>query len=154
MLGCAQTAPLEERSTTGRLGVWVPNANVTLLHEEISGLGNPAFVVVSDPVTWNALWAQAWAGIGTPPSVRPIDFVVSSVVVVALGTRAGLGYRVSIDSVVATVSGSLLYATASAPGPGCSPSLGSSAPVHMVHYPGHPPVVDWQITTGLRTCGP
>jgi hypothetical protein len=86
------------------------------------------------------------------PLLPQIDFVLSSVIVVGLGKRMGPGYSVTIDSIVIHTTGSILFATAAQPGTQCDVSTGVSTPVHMVRFPGHPPIVDWRIAATRRDC--
>jgi len=150
---CARAAPFEPAGLDDdRLGAWTPDATATILHQAISKLDDPALVVVSDPSTWRALWTQAWGGIQLSPALPGVDFVLSSVIVVALGKRSGLGYSVTIDSVVVRTVGAVLYATELQPGAHCDTGAGDSAPVHMVLAPGHPPNFDWRVTPTRRDC--
>jgi len=150
--GCADVSVFEPQESSDRLGAWASDPSATILHTALSKLDDPTLAVVSDPATWRALWTQAWGGSQVSPTLPEIDFVLSSVVVVGLGKRAGLGYSVSIDSIVVRTAGSVLYATESRPGAHCDTSTGSSAPVHMVHAPGHLPVIEWRVGTISRDC--
>jgi len=143
-----------ETKAADRLGVWIPNAAATLLHEDQSRLDNPILAVVSSAPAWLALWTTTWSGVQPAPPLPQIDFVLISVIVVGLGKRSGLGYSVNIDSVVVHTGGAVLFATEFDPGARCNALSGNAAPVHMVVYPGHPPIVDWQIGTALRDCAP
>ncbi|MGH7560411.1 MAG: hypothetical protein ACRENB_05255 [Gemmatimonadales bacterium] len=150
---CSDAPPAGPQDPHDRLGVWLPSSGVTFLHSPRSGLENPTLIVVSFPAAWQALWSQAWGGASAAPPLPEVDFVLSSVVVVGLGKRAGLGYFVTIDSIVTRTTGAVLYATESLPGANCQ-SAGISAPVHMVHAPGHPPVVEWRMSMLRRDCPP
>jgi len=150
--GCADESVSEPRDPSDRLGAWAPDPSATILRTALSKLDDPTLAVVSDPATWRALWTQAWGGSQVSPALPEIDFVLSSVVVVGLGKRAGLGYSVSIDSIVVHTVGSVLYATESLPGAHCDSSTGTSAPVHMVHAPGHLPIITWRVGTIRRDC--
>jgi hypothetical protein len=149
---CDDVTRLAPQHTSDRLGVWVPEPGSTVLHTDQSKLGNPTLAIVSDPATWRALWTAAWGGMHAAPALPPVDFVLASVVVVGMGTRAGLGYAVTIDSIVAHTVGAVLYATETLPGAHCDISTSASAPVHMVHAPGHPPVVEWRVAPIRRDC--
>lgn len=59
-----------------------------------------------------------------------------------------------IDSIVQHVSGAVLYATEWQVGASCDLAVGPSAPLHMVHAPDHPPVIDWRVSVVRRDCGP
>lgn len=150
--GCDEAAPFEPQDSADRLGVWVPDPGATILHTSLSRLDDPTLTVVSYPAPWRALWTLAWGGTQASPALPAIDFVLSSVVVVGLGKRAGLGFSVTIDSIVVRTVGAVLYATESQPGARCDASTGTSAPVHMVHSPGHPPIIDWRVGTIRRDC--
>jgi hypothetical protein len=152
--GCDDVSRLAPRHTSDRLGVWVPEPGSTVLHTTQSKLSNPTLAVVSDAATWAALWTQAWGGMQAAPALPPVDFVLASVVVVGMGTRAGLGYAVTIDSIVAHTVGAVLHATETLPGAHCDISTSASAPVHMVHAPGHPPVVEWRVVPIRQDCSP
>jgi hypothetical protein len=149
---CAGAAQFGSSDSGDRLGAWIPDPRFTLLHTESSQLDNPTLAVVSDLPSWSALWAQAWGGAQDAPPLPQIDFVVSSVVVVGLGKRAGLGYAVTIDSIVVHVVGSVLFATESQPRTSCNPGSGFSRPVHMVLAPEHFPVTEWRMETIRRDC--
>ncbi len=127
-----------------------PGARSALL----AALVNPTLAVVADRATWRALWTQDWEGVQQPPTLPPVDFVLNSVRVVGLGRRGAMGYSVAIDSVVIDANGAVLFGTESDPGTGCGASMGTSAPVHMVPAPGHPPASEWRIATVRRDCGP
>jgi hypothetical protein len=150
--GCADVARFESQEPGGRLGAWVPDSNATILRTALSQLDDPTLAVVSYPADWRALWTQTWGGLEASPALPAVDFVLSSVVVVGLGKRAGLGYSVTIDSIVVRTVGSVLYATESLPGAHCGASSGFSAPVHMVLAPGHPPITDWRVGTITPDC--
>lgn len=150
--GCVGASQVDPQATSDRLGAWAPDASATVLHTAQSKLDDPTMVVVSDAAIWRALWTQAWGGLQASPTLPVFDFVLSSVVVVGLGRRAGLGFSVSIDSIVVRTRGSVLYATESQPGAHCDISTGASAPVHMVHAPGHLPIVEWRVDSLRRDC--
>src|SRR4030095_6286211 len=133
-----------------RLGVWVPNASETILRAEVTGLEDETMASVDTREDWETIWAKTWGGTPNPPSLPPIDFVLNSVVVAALGKRGGAGYSVSVDSVVTTTTGSVIYATTTSPGSRCNVTGPPSAPVHMVHFPGHPTLPVWRIANVLR----
>ena len=135
-----------------RLESWTPGASFTVLQTGQSGLENQTLTVVSYPPAWQEMWNRAWAGHQPQPALPSIDFVLSSVVVVGLGRRSGTGYSVSIDSIVTRVSGATLYATTIEPGLNCGTGTAISSPVHMVNAPGHPPIVEWRISTTRRDC--
>lgn len=110
--------------------------------------------VVSDPSGWQELWALTWSDSLPPPPLPTIDFVLTSVVVAGLGQRAGQGLAISVDSIVMRVTGAVAYATEAQPSAHCVGATGSAAPVHMVHAPGHPPVVAWVLSTNRVGCTP
>lgn len=151
--GCGDGSQLAPRDTADRLGAWVPDAGATILRTAFSKLDDPTLAVVSYAATWRALWTQTWGGAQVSPALPQVDFVLSSVIVVGLGRRAGLGYSVSIDSIVVHTVGAVLFATETQPGAHCDASTGASAPVHMVLAPGHLPVIDWRVGTIRRDCG-
>ena len=156
LLGCEQAAHFAPQDPSGdRLGSWAPDPGATILRSPLSSLDNPTLVVVSDSATWSALWSRTWAGDPQPqPGLPGMDFVLSSVVVVGLGRLPGPGYQVTIDSIVVHTGGAVLYATEGQPGSACSTAPGTSSPVHMVRSPGHPPVIDWHLTTMTDGCPP
>lgn len=151
-LGCAGGTPAEPAALDNRVGVWAPDPSATILHATQSGLDNPRLVVVGDRATWLALGTEAWAGMPQSPPLPELDFVLTAVVVVAVGRRAGPDYSVTIDSIVQYTAGAVRFATETQPGAGCDSSTGSSAPVHMAHMPGHPPVAEWRVGIDRRTC--
>lgn len=151
--GCAESLPLDAEPASDRLGVWIPGPAATLLSTPHSGLTNPTLAVVSSPAAWLTLWTSAWDGIAGSPPLPAIDFVLTSVVVVGLGSRAGRTHSVTIDSIVQHISGAVLYATEWQVAASCDLAPGSSAPLHMVHAPGHPPVRDWRVSVVGRHCG-
>ena len=110
--GCASPdEPLQGPSIRdNRLLVFIPDARMTVLRTAQSGLVDPTLSVVSDQPSWTRLWAAARTASDSavPPS---IDFVFYSVVAVGLGRRSGAGYSVTVDSVVAYLDGSVVYAT-------------------------------------------
>ena len=137
-----------------RLTAWAPNPSTTILQTTQSKRIDPMLAVVSTLPVWQNLWNETWGGVDAAPPLPQLDFVLSSIIVVGTGKRAGLGYSVAIDSVVLHASGAVLFATEAQPGAHCDPALVSSSPVHMVHYPGHPPIVDWRVSVVRRDCGP
>jgi hypothetical protein len=150
--GCSgdePTGPIPD--SNNRTGAWSPGPAATILHLSESGLENPRLAVVGDRATWASIWADAWKGTTAPP-LPEIDFVLMGVLVVGLGRRARPEYSVTIDSVVSYTNGAALYATEIQPSAACQSPAGSSAPVHMVLMPGHPPVNDWRIGISVRTC--
>lgn len=151
--GCVADAQLAPQEANDRLGSWAPDPSATILRTSLSSLENPTLVVVSYPAAWRTLWSEAWGGLEASPTLPVVDFVLSSVIVVGLGKRAGPGYSVTIDSIVVRTGGSMLHATEVQPGAHCSASGGPSAPVHMVQMPGHPPITGWSVETVSRDCG-
>ncbi|MGE0353856.1 MAG: protease complex subunit PrcB family protein [Gemmatimonadales bacterium] len=152
--GCGPASHFQPPDDGDRLGVWAPDPGSTLLQTAQSSLTDPTLAVVSDTSTWRPLWTRAWPGPQAAPQLPTIDFVLTSVVVVGLGTRAGLGYTVTIDSIVTRTAGATLFATESKPGSHCDTGTGISSPVHMVHAPGHPPVIAWDVRTISVDCIP
>jgi hypothetical protein len=151
-LACEGVVGDSTPTTSDRLASWAPGSNATILHTEVSALSNPTVAVVSDTGHWRALWTATWGGAQAAPPLPPLDFVLSSVVVVGLGHRSGLGYSVTIDSIVVHTVGAVLFATALEPGTACTDESGVSAPVHMVLAPDHPPIIDWQVQTSRGNC--
>jgi hypothetical protein len=149
--GCAGDEATAPAAGPNRTGAWAPVPSETILRVSASGLDNPRLAVVGDRATWESIWNDTWKG-ATKPPLPEIDFVLSGVLVVGTGRRAGPGYEVTIDSVVTYTNGASLYATELQPAASCQVQAGSSAPVHMVLMPGHPPVSDWRIGTSVRSC--
>jgi hypothetical protein len=147
-------ASFAPNDTGNRLGAWVPDSSATILHTSVSQLDDPTLSVVSTSAAWVSLWTQAWGGGQAVPPLPSVDFVLSSVIVVGLGKRAGPGYSVTIDSVVLHTVGAVLFATESQAGTNCAPLIGTSAAVHMVRAPGHFPVIDWQVSSIRQDCAP
>jgi len=151
-LGCAGETASEPTSLNNRVGTWTPDPSATVLRVTQSGLDNPRLVVIGDRATWVEVWTEAWQGMPNPPRMPEFDFVLTAVVVVGVGRRAGPDYTVTIDSIVQYTAGATLFATESQPGTGCDTSSGASAPVHIVHMPGHPPVTEWRVGINRHTC--
>ena len=151
-IGCEDARQAEPLEVTDRLGAWAPDAAATILRTGLSQLDDPTFAVVADTGAWRTMWARAWYS-EQLPDLPPMDFVLSSVLVVGLGRRGASGYSVAIDSIVARTVGSTLYATETQPGSHCSRADSTSAPVHMVRAPGHPAVVEWRVGTVTHDCG-
>ena len=149
---CTESSPLQSEAPSGRLGVWIPGPGATLLNTPLSNLNNPTLAIVSSPAAWLDVWTRAWGGVAGSPELPPIDFVLSSVVVVGLGSRAGRTQSVTIDSIVQHIVGAVLYATEWQVGASCDLATGLSSPLHMVHAPGHPPVIDWRVSVVGRDC--
>ncbi len=154
VLACSDAATLAPQEGSDRLGAWIPDSSATILRTSTSQLDDPILAVVSTRPEWTTLWVQAWGNAQAAPPLPQVDFVLASVLVVALGKRAGPGYSVTIDSVVVHTSGAVLFATEIQAGANCTPPPGPTAPVHMVLAPGHPPVTDWQVGTTRRDCTP
>ena len=152
--GCDPVSHFEPQDPGDRLGSWTPDPSATILRTALTGLDNLTVTVVSDAETWRALWSQTWGNAQAMPNLPGVDFVLSSVIVVGLGTRPSLGYSVTIDSVVVRTVGAVLYATETQPNPACPPATATSAPVHIVLSPGHPPVIDWHLQTIRGACPP
>ena len=148
---CEGDPGLTPDSVDDRLGVWAPEPANTILRAAQSGLESPRRIMVEDRNTWHALWTEVWEGTPNPPSLPFIDFVLASVVVVAAGQR-GPDYSVSVDSIVVYTRGGVAYVTESQPGAGCPIGTGTSSPVHMVHMPGHPPIMEWRVSTAVHLC--
>ena len=153
LAGCSSdetTAPTGTQNN--RTGSWTPTASATILRTSESGLENPRLAVVGDRPTWAEIWSETWKGAADAPPLPEVDFVLSGVLVVGIGKRARPDYSVTIDSVVTYANGAALYATEIQPSASCQATSGSSAPVHMVLMPGHPPVSDWRIGMSVRSC--
>ena len=152
LAGCSSQEVTLLGPQSNRTGSWTPTASATILRTSASGLENPRLAVVGDRATWVDIWTQTWRNVAQAPPMPEIDFVLSGVLVVGIGKRARPDHSVTIDSVVTYTNGATLYATEVQPGAACPTSGGSSAPVHLVLMPGHPPVNDWRIGMTVRSC--
>lgn len=150
--GCSLDTEFEPDRVPDRLGVWVPEPTATILRVAESSLRVPVFAIVVDSGAWRQIWTEAWAGTAAIPLLPFEDFVLTSVLVVGLGDRVGTGYSVSIDSVVSYTGGQVLFATETQPQHQCSGSAASTAPVHMVRVPNHPPPMDYRLRIVRRPC--
>ena len=116
-----------------------------------SGINDRRRVVISDPVTWAAVWAQANATNLQPPPVPAIDFDTEVVVLASMGTKNSGGYSIDIIS-AAVVDGQLrVVVRETSPGPGCMRTAALTAPVHIVRAPhgGAPAFIEQSFT---RNC--
>lgn len=149
-IGCGDATRPELRASSTRLGVWVPGPLATILQTSNSELRDQTFVVVEDAQAWRDTWTRTWPAVAPPD----VDFVLSSVIVVAMGRRNAPGYTVTIDSVVTRTNGATLHATETRMDASCGNVDPGRTPVHMVLVPDHPPVNEWLVRTTARTCGP
>lgn len=150
--GCSPDTRFEPDRVPDRLGAWLPEPSATILRVTESSLRVPTFAIVVDSGAWRQIWTEAWAGAAAMPRLPFEDFVLTSVLVVGLGERVGTGYSVSIDSVVSYTGGQVLFATETQPEHTCQGSAGSTAPVHMVRVPNHPPPMDYRLRVVRGRC--
>jgi hypothetical protein len=111
-------------------------------HGFYSGFTRPARVVIDNDADWRAAWATAYVGMS--PTVNPpaIDFTRSSIILVALGTRATGGYDIAVTRLASTPDYLYVEVTSTSPGSRCGTTQALTQPFDIVRIPRqHPPLV-------------
>jgi len=134
VIGCREpTATLAEIGA--RVSVFQPDSAATLIHEHWSGFRTASRLVVTDAISWGAVWRQAYASVSPQPPQRAVNFSTEAVIVASLGERGTGGFDIRVDSVVAHEGGIAVYLTTVAPGASCFTPQSLTQPVHAVRVP-------------------
>jgi hypothetical protein len=98
----------------------------------VSGMDQPARLVIRDADTWQAVWTQIYRGsspVYPPPS---IDFSREMLVVAALGTHSSGGYGILVDAAsVVDTDGTAIAVRSISPGPDCGVNAAFTEPVDI-----------------------
>jgi hypothetical protein len=115
------------------------------------GLGDPTRAVIRDSTEWSAFWTQAHSLMEPAPSLPPVNFADSMLLVAALGTRSTGGHNVTIDSVArgATLR---VFVTELTPAPDCMTTMAITWPVQVVRVPRFEGSVDFVEGHRVRPC--
>src|SRR2546427_8572505 len=84
-------------TTLFRSGQAVPFS--TLAKGFVSGMHEPAQIVIRSRDEWGAVWGRHAQAQGQPPSAPPVDFSGDMVVGIFMGQRATGGYEIAITRV-------------------------------------------------------
>ena len=92
-VACSSTATEAPEANAGaRLGVFVPEAGVTLARQDFSGMTARERLVVRDAQAWTAVWARIRGAIQPPPGVIQPDFGEEMAIVAAMGEKPTGGH--------------------------------------------------------------
>ena len=119
----------------------------------VSGLSQPLRMVIRDEATFSKVWTQAFGGMSPIPPLPTIDFRTQQVVVVALGSRATGGYRITVESAVADEHDVVIGVDAVSPGSGCGVPQMITAPADFVAIPISSRLVRFEDRATVHDCG-
>ncbi|MBI2770686.1 MAG: hypothetical protein HYX47_13750 [Burkholderiales bacterium] len=91
--------------------------------DSFSGVTRLRTVVVRDPASWAALWAEHKSTRIPPPALPQVDFSNQRVIAVFLGERPDLCYSVAIAGIAQTASNIVVTYHENVPGGGSCPQL-------------------------------
>jgi hypothetical protein len=124
-------------------GITAPGQNVPIVRLRaepyaftfVSGLDEPAQLVVRDAVTWQAIWTQI--NLRTSPVPLPaVDFSREMIVVAALGSRSTGGYNILITGASEAEGGGTVFTINSvSPGSRCGTTQAFTQPVDIARVP-------------------
>jgi PrcB C-terminal len=119
-----------------------------------SGMTTSARLVIRDPVTWQATWAEINRGLSPSSPPPSIDFSREMVVVAALGTRGSSGYDILIDGATeADAGGAAIAIRSTSPGAGCGTLTVLTQPVDIARMPRRDGAVTFVERSSVTTCG-
>ena len=119
-----------------------------------SGMTTPARLVIRDPVTWQATWAQINRGLSPSSPPPSIDFSREMVIVAALGTRGSSGFDVLIDGATeADAGGAVIAIRSTSPGTGCASLTVLTQPVDIARMPRRDGTVTFAERSSVTNCG-
>ena len=119
----------------------------------VSGLTQPLRVAIHDEATFAKVWTQAFGGMSPMPPLPTIDFTAQQVVVVALGSRATGGYRITVESAVADAREVVIGVDALSPGSGCGVPQIVTAPADFVAIPLSSRLIRFEDRATVNNCG-
>lgn len=118
-----------------------------------SGLDQPGRIVVRDPSSWQAIWAQIYRGYSPMPSAPAVDFSREMIVVVALGSRSSGGYSILVDGANEARNAGLVVTVRSiSPGPKCGVTAALTQPVDIARVPRREGEVGFLEHAEVHTC--
>lgn len=119
-----------------------------------SGLEQPGRIVVRDPSTWQALWAQIHSRQSPVPPVPAIDFSQEMLVVAALGSRSSGGYGILVDAANEAQNAGLVVTVRSiSPGVKCGRTAALTQPVDIARIPRRDGDVSFLERSQVTDCG-
>ena len=118
---------------------------------QISGINEPARLVVRDAATWADTWARIWQAQTPAPPLPAADFTREMLVVAAAGTRSAGGYAIVIES--AYRDGDALHVVVRTDSPtGCLGIAAITAPVDVARVARTQDQVRFEEKTVTRPC--
>lgn len=126
---------------------------VTLFESSVTGVMEPRRTVIRSSEEWTAAWREL-TGMLVPQDPAPeLDFGVTSVVLVAMGSRPTGGYVIEVASV--TAGDDTLYVTVreTSPGPECIVTQATTSPALAVLVPRVGAEVSFLEETATTDCG-
>jgi hypothetical protein len=123
---------------------------------EFSGLADSLRLVVRDSAAWRTVWNRINQPFIPPPSLPPVDFARTMIVVVSLGREPSGGYDVVIDSARSDGRSIDVVLHRITPGGGCPVEAVVTAPVDVARLPATPLPVRFRdiVTTSSCTSAP
>ena len=128
------------------------DSTVTLFESSVTGVMERRRTVIRSSEDWTAAWRELTATIVPRDPAPELDFGVTSVVLVAMGSRPTGGYGIEITSV--TAGDDTLYVTVreTSPGPECIVTQATTSAALAVLVPRVRPEVSFIEETATTDC--
>jgi len=115
------------------VGMAVPFS--TLAKGFVSGMHEPAQIVIRSQDEWVAVWGRHTRAHAQPPSAPPVDFSREMVVGIFMGQRGTGGYEIEITRVERADSQLRVYYRSKDPEPGAMVTQMLTQPYHVIKLP-------------------
>jgi len=109
----------------------------TLAKGFVSGMHEPAQIVIRSRDAWAAVWGRHTRAQVQPPSAPPVDFSRDMVVGIFMGQRGTGGYEIEITRVERADSQLRVYQRSRDPEPGAMVIQMLTQPYHVIKLPRH-----------------
>ena len=109
----------------------------TLAKGFVSGMHEPAQIVIRSRDAWAAVWGRHTRAQVQPPSAPPVDFSRDMVVGIFMGQRGTGGYEIEITRVERADSQLRVYYRSKDPEPGAMVTQMLTQPYHVIKLPRH-----------------
>lgn len=144
---CAQSAT-EPRQAGALLEV----QEVLSYRTDMSGYTEPRRIVVADPASWAAEWAQIHVSMQPVPALPGIDFATSVVVIAGMGARGSGGHEVLVEQVRARDGALFVEVRERSPASSCLVTGALTSPVHVVQVPREGTTASFTIRRETYSC--
>jgi hypothetical protein len=101
---------------------------------------------------WQSYWSSVHSGLHALPPIIPVDFTQGDVAAISSGPEPTSGYALTVTSVNASATGSVIYATLSVPSVTCKVTYAQSNRYYIIRTPILTPPVTFQVLTTHKSC--